>query len=139
MPTRLRKIRKQRGSRYHGWGQVGQHRRSGTRGGRGKAGLHKHKWTWTVKYAPDYFGPDGFIPPTQIVVKKWINVSQLDDLAKDIVESNDKKVTVNLTQMGYDKLLGQGKISRAYQIVVSKCSESAKRKIEETGGSIVAG
>lgn len=139
MPTRLRKIRKQRGSRYMGWGQVGQHRRSGTRGGKGKAGLHKHKWTWTVKYAPDYFAPDGFTPPRQLTVKKWINISQLEDLARDVVSSTDNKVIINLTEMGYDKLLGQGQIKRTYQIVISKCSESAKRKIEETGGSIVAG
>ena len=28
MPTRLRKIRRQRATRYMGWGQVGQHRAS---------------------------------------------------------------------------------------------------------------
>ncbi|MEM4427493.1 MAG: 50S ribosomal protein L15, partial [Zestosphaera sp.] len=41
-----------RGSRTHGYGRVGQHRKAGSRGGRGAAGLHKHKWTWVVKYHP---------------------------------------------------------------------------------------
>ena len=35
MATRFRKSRRQRGSRYCGWGQVGQHRQSGSRGGIG--------------------------------------------------------------------------------------------------------
>ncbi|MEM2955643.1 MAG: 50S ribosomal protein L15, partial [Nitrososphaerales archaeon] len=71
MPTRLRKTRKLRGSRTVGYGQVGQHRKSGSRGGKGKAGLHKHKWSWTVKYAPNYFGRDEFKPPRRTVAKKW--------------------------------------------------------------------
>ena len=53
MPHKLRKIRKQRATRYHGWGQVGQHRKSGGRGGKGKAGGRKHFWIRTVKYEKD--------------------------------------------------------------------------------------
>nr|MDQ3961331.1 50S ribosomal protein L15 [Thermoproteota archaeon] len=48
MATRFRKSRRQRGSRYCGWGQVGQHRQSGSRGGVGGAGKHKHFWIRTV-------------------------------------------------------------------------------------------
>ena len=39
MATRLRKTRKFRGSRNHGWGQVGQHRASGYKGGLGQSGM----------------------------------------------------------------------------------------------------
>ena len=42
MATRLRKTRKYRGSRNHGWGQIGQHRASGHKGGLGQSGLMKH-------------------------------------------------------------------------------------------------
>ncbi|MEM3921728.1 MAG: 50S ribosomal protein L15, partial [Nitrososphaerota archaeon] len=56
MGTRHRKSRKRRGSRTCGWGQIGQHRKSGSRGGHGHAGMHKHKWTWVLKHDPDYFG-----------------------------------------------------------------------------------
>lgn len=139
MPTRLRKIRKQRGSRYCGWGQVGQHRRSGGRGGRGKAGLHKHKWSWTVKYAPDYFGEKGFIPPTQKTVERWINVSQLDDIAAHLAAGKGDIPVIDLTGMSCDKLLGQGQVKRAYQVIVDRFSENAKRKIVEAGGVIGSG
>lgn len=139
MPTRLRKIRKQRGSRFHGWGQVGQHRGRGSKGGSGKAGLLKHKWTWTVKYDPDHFGGKGFTPPTQVRVRRWINVGQLDDLAAGRAEGKAKVPVINLVEMGYDKLLGQGQVEGAYKIIVGKFSENAKRKIEEAGGSVESG
>lgn len=49
MPTRLRKVRKKRGSRYYGYGQIGQHRGGGSRGGRGRVGRkRKHLWTARV-------------------------------------------------------------------------------------------
>jgi len=41
MPTRLRKTRKLRGGRHMGWGQVGQHRASGHKGGLGRSGHHE--------------------------------------------------------------------------------------------------
>lgn len=136
MPTRLRKVRKQRGSRFHGWGQVGQHRSSGCSGGYGNAGLMKHKWTWTVKYDPDHFGKNGFIPPTQVNIKKWINVGELDNLALNKLKNESKIQTINLNEMGYDKLLGQGQVIKAFNIIVNKISASAKIKIEKAGGKI---
>ncbi len=49
MTTRLRKTRKYRGSRNHGWGQVGQHRASGHRAGVGQAGLLKNLFDQTLQ------------------------------------------------------------------------------------------
>ncbi len=45
MATRFRKTRKFRGSRNHGWGQVGQHRASGHKGGLGQSGMLKHHFS----------------------------------------------------------------------------------------------
>src|SRR2546427_12610354 len=86
MPTRSRKVRRMRGSRTHGYGQVGQHRHSGKQGGHGQAGLHKHKWSWTVKFDPDHFGRDQFKPPHQTKPTRWINVGDLDALASGMAE-----------------------------------------------------
>lgn len=139
MPTRLRKIRRQRGSRTHGWGQVGQHRGSGSKGGTGKAGLHKHKWSWTVKYAPNHFGHDSLKPPNQLKAEKWINVGQLDVLYGIREIDNRKEATINLVEMGYDKLLGAGFVSNAYTIFAKSFTPSAKTKIEKAGGKLVKG
>ncbi|MEM3816270.1 MAG: 50S ribosomal protein L15, partial [Candidatus Bathyarchaeia archaeon] len=64
MPHSLRKIRKKRGSRTCGYGRVGQHRKSGSKGER-RAGRHKHLWSWVLRYEPDYFGYKGFTSPKQ--------------------------------------------------------------------------
>ncbi|MCS7116472.1 MAG: uL15 family ribosomal protein [Nitrososphaerota archaeon] len=141
MPTRLRKIRKLRGSRTCGWGQVGQHRKKGMRGGTGKAGLHKHKWSWVVKYAPDHFGKDSLKPSKDSHPKRWLNVNQLDHLYQTIYSERSKKEgerpIIDLTELGYDKLLGGGQVKGAYVIKVRSFTEEARAKVEAAGGEII--
>ena len=110
MPTRFRKVRRLRGSRTHGWGQVGQHRASGQKGGVGQAGLHKHKWSWTLKYDPDHFGKDDMHPPQSSKSDKWINVGSLDKLYQKLssigkIEISEGKPVLDLTSLGVGKLL----------------------------------
>ena len=135
MPTRLRKVRKQRGSRTHGYGQIGQHRHSGKQGGHGNAGLHKHKWSWLIKNDPDHFGRDPFRPPSYHKVAKWANVGDLGTFAED----GDGKgpVSIDLEAKGVEKLLGSGYVTRAYNVRVSSYTEKAKQKLEEAGGKIL--
>lgn len=134
MPTSLRKVRKLRGSRTHGWGQVGQHRKSGRKGGRGKAGLHKHKWSWTVKYAPNHFSRDSLKPKRGSKPRKWINLTQLEELSH---KQNTSEI--NLTNLGYDKLLGSGEVKAPLKVVVKSYTKQAKSKIEAAGGQILEG
>jgi len=140
MPTRKRKSRKQRGSRYCGWGQVGQHRKSGGRGGKGKAGGRKHFWIRTVKYNPDRYRNIGFKPPSSLEPEpEIINVGELEHIARQV--HGDYNLTdfeeLDLNQLGIDKLLGRGKISVPLKIKVDEISASAREKIEEAGGSII--
>jgi len=134
MPTSLRKVRKLRGSRTHGWGQVGQHRKSGQKGGTGKAGLHKHKWSWTVKYAPDHFSRDSLAPKRGSKPNKWINVGQLEALTRSQNSSE-----INLTELGYEKLLGGGRLKTPIKVIVKSFTQQAKSKIEAAGGQLIKG
>ena len=142
MPTRARKVRKYRGSRTHGWGQVGQHRARGGRGGTGKAGLDKHKWTYVVKHDPTYWEKKGFVSKRNLGRKTTIiNVGELDDLVAKLesekkLEKREKKIFLDLEGLGYDKLLGTGAISKPLLVKVSSFSEAASRKLEEAGGQI---
>ena len=143
MPTKDRKVRRQRGSRTHGWGQVGQHRARGGRGGTGKAGLDKHKWTWVVKYDPTYWLKKGFVSARTLgKTVNIINVGKLDALADKLnsekkLERKDKKIILDLESLGYDKLLGTGEIVKPMLVKVASYSESASRKLEEAGGEIL--
>jgi large subunit ribosomal protein L15 len=137
MATRFRKSRRQRGSRYCGWGQVGQHRQSGSRGGIGGAGKHKHFFIRTVIEEPNHFGHDAFNSYNRNLVHRWINIRDLDSVvAKHAKVDEDGRVILDLTSLGYDKLLGGGKVNSAFGVKVANISENAKEKIQQAGGEI---
>ncbi|MEM0232387.1 MAG: uL15 family ribosomal protein, partial [Candidatus Methanomethyliaceae archaeon] len=55
-----------------------------------------------------------------------------------ILEKDEKdRVIIDLNNMGYDKLLGSGKIDLPVVIKVKQASEIAKRKITEAGGEVI--
>jgi large subunit ribosomal protein L15 len=141
-PHKLRKTRKKRGSRTHGWGQVGQHRKKSVKGGR-KVGRHKHLWTYVIKHEPNYFGKRGFTSPKSLKGKtKVINVGQLDELVDKLrtekqLERVKGKPFLDLEKLGYQKLLGAGKISQGVTVKVPFCSETAALKLKEAGGQIL--
>ena len=134
MPHKLRKIRKFRGSRTVGYGRIGQHRDAGSKGQR-KVGRHKHLWSYVVTHEPDYFGKSGFTSPQSLHRhENTINLKQLEEIART---SQQEKPEINLTALGYTKLLGTGKITKSLTIQVASYSKSAAEKIKHAGGEIV--
>jgi large subunit ribosomal protein L15 len=137
---RRKKHRRFRGRRTYK-GAKKRRRGGGSRGGRGLAGLHKHKWTWTVKYAPDHFGKVGFKPPVARTVKA-INLEELDKMAENLVEQKlaekvNGKIKINLEKIGYEKLLGKGKVTKPLIVEAKYFSRKAKEKLEATGGQAI--
>lgn len=128
-----RKFRKYRGKRTYGYGSHKKHRGAGSRGGRGKAGGHKHKWSYVVKYEPERFGKRGFKRP--LAVKRKIRAININQLVK--IAEREGKTTINLTELGYDKLLGMGKISKPLTVEVESFSKAAAQKLEKAGGKII--
>jgi large subunit ribosomal protein L15 len=136
MATRLRKTRRLRGGRHMGWGQVGQHRASGHKGGLGITGMMKHHYSTLLKEDPDHYGHESSKPPHPNITKKWTSIRDLDDLfAKFGKEEGGKKI-VDLESLGYDKLLGGGKLTNAYSVKISKFTASAEEKLKAVGGEI---
>lgn len=132
MTARFRKkIRTQRG-RGSGWGGKKKHRGGGSQGGKGMAGLLKHKKSWMIKNEPDHFGRDGF-KSINFKEVNAINLRDVDEIAKKM-----NKKEINLSELGYDKLLSSGKITQPLKIKVRIAVESAKKKVEEAGGTCEA-
>ena len=130
MPHKLRKHRKMRGSRTQGYGRIGQHRDAGSKGYR-KVGMHKHRWSLASNMETLYFGKHGFHSPQKIHLKEnTINLNKLDEIAQT------GHAVIDLTSMGYTKLLGTGKITRALTITVPACSKIAEKKIAAAGGKV---
>jgi large subunit ribosomal protein L15 len=137
MATRLRKSRKQRGSRFCGWGQIGQHRASGSRGGVGGAGKHKHFYIRTVMEEPDHFGHEQFHALRKSDISKWLNLKDLNQLMKFSKATEEGKIVLDLDELGYEKLLGSGQVDGVFTIKVKKVSQSAKNKITQAGGEVL--
>ena len=138
MATRFRKTRKYRGSRTHGWGQIGQHRASGHKGGLGRSGMLKHLYSSMLKYDPDHFGHDSTHPPHPNIIKKWISVRDLDGLFAKFGTTQDNKKLLDLTKLGFDKLLGGGQVKNAYTLKIGQFTESAQEKVKQAGGEVVS-
>ena len=141
MPHKARKIRKQRGSRTCGWGQIGQHRKGNK--GRRRVGLHKGGWTYITKYEPDYFGKKGFTSQQALRGRDLIiNVGALDNLVYHLtlekkVDKKGNKVLLDLDKLGFDKLLGNGKVTQPLIVKIPAHSRIAAKKISDAGGQIL--
>jgi len=135
------RTRKFRGSRTHGRGK--KHGRGyGDRGGRGNAGLHKHKFKWMLIYDPDHFGAHGFVRHHHGLGKTLsINVDDVDRQLDAFVEKGFAGKTgdayeVDLTKAGFGKLLGGGRVTRPMKIAVAAATEAAKAKVLAAGGAV---
>ena len=118
-------------------------RGAGHRGGKGLAGGHKHHWTWMVKYDPNHFGKYGFKRPQGSIYEyNPVNVDYLDEKCEELVSKGlatkeKKTIVIDVTEIGYNKVLGKGRISTALTIKSPQFSKSALKKIEETGGEAI--
>jgi|YelNatPaOPRAMG01_1025707.scaffolds.fasta_scaffold05929_12 large subunit ribosomal protein L15 len=133
-----REKKRRRGERtYHGSHK--KWRGGGSRGGRGEAGMHKHKWSYAVKYEPEHFGKEGFARPKKV---KTINLSELEKILpklieKKLVEKEGEMIKINLKKIGYNKLLGAGSVSKPLIVEAEAFSQSAIKKLEAAGGKAI--
>lgn len=134
---RSKKNLKQRGSRVMGYGRIsGGHRKSGQRGGVGKAGLTKHHWILTIKNKV-FESNKGFVrhgPQFRLKEVKTINIDQINQIASKAV---DKISEINVIDFGYQKVLGKGRLNFGLTIKAKSFTEKAESKITEAGGKAV--
>lgn len=139
---RRSKSTKFRGRTTHGLGSKKKGRGAGNRGGRGMAGSGKradHKKERIYKlYGPEYFGKHGFHRPQKMVVSlHTLNVGDLVTLLPTLsVAQHDGAYHVDLSSLGYDKLLGRGDV-RVKLVVSGRVTARAREKIEGAGGAVV--
>lgn len=148
---RLKNVR-QRASKTHGWGAMKKHRGAGNRGGRGNAGSGKRgdqkkpsywndkKPVGSKKYGKSYFGKHGF----SSVWSKSPRGINVQDIERQLGSwAKDKKATksadtysIDLSKLGFHKLLGTGKVTQKLKITVLKATPSAIEKVNAAGGSV---
>ncbi len=130
---KAKKFRRQ--SRTHGRGHKGG-RGAGLKGGRGRAGANKHRFLQLqilggkhAGLAAKRWGRIGFKSKSRTPEDVTINVGALEQLFPGATE-------IDLTEAGYTKLLGSGKVTGKLTLTVANATDGAVSKIEAAGGSI---
>ena len=138
-----KKSRKQRGSRSMGYGRAsGGHRKSGQRGGKGRAGTYKHHTLLRIKegFARRKLGFLRHAATSRQV--RTANLGELDEkidrlLAAGKLAKEAGKVKVNAETLGIDKLLGTGRVTHPLLVTVRQITAKARAKIETAGGEVL--
>jgi len=129
--------RKFLGSKNHGKGNAKNKRGKGNRGGWGRAGTGKQRFTYITAKEPffaKYGGKMGFTNPTHRKVKA-INLYQIDNMVKaGKLQAKDGKLSLEFD----GKILGTGILSAPVSIVARFASEKAVERIRKSGGSFTA-
>lgn len=118
-------------------------RGAGHRGGRGMAGVKKHQKSYFLTKDPSALvdkGPGR--PPAAMEPTSALNIRSLEEQLENLLDSGmaekkKKKIHVDISQLGYDKLLGGGLVRNPWVVKADKVSKTARRKIEEAGGEVI--
>ncbi|MBO7211270.1 MAG: uL15 family ribosomal protein, partial [Methanobrevibacter sp.] len=90
-----------------------------------------------------YFGKHGFKRPQKTIHKSYpVNLNFLNDKAEEFVEQGiatkeDDVIVIDVTELGYNKVLATGSLDIPLVVKSPAFSEAAIEKIEEAGGEAV--
>ena len=145
--TKRKKVTKYRGSKTHGCGSMKKRRGAGNRGGRGLAGSGKramhHKQRIVKLFGKGYLGGRDFKVPYKKIKIVGVNLKYLEEHLNDIIEMGLGKkegdsISIDLSKLGFNKLLGSGNVNSKFKIKTKFFSKKAKEKLEKKGGEIVS-
>ena len=137
MPTNKRS--RYRGSRTCGGGTHKNRRGAGNRGGRGRAGINAHHFVkWYMEMGGPVFGKNGFFHNPAVTVAV-MDVGIIDQIlpsliAQGIAKKEGDTVVLNAADLGIEKILGSGKVTKKITISAEAFSQQAIEKIEKLGG-----
>ena len=145
--NRKKKSSKIRGSQTYGWGKKSRHRGAGNHSGRGRCGLGKrgHCKKPTMLKLRSVLGlrrrtKVGFnrhfsvIKDMRIISIATLVASMDQLLAENKVKKEKDMIVVNLRELGYNKLLSNGKLDMKLKISADYFSKKAAEKVKASGG-----
>lgn len=141
--NKRKKNTRQRGNKTHGWGAKKKHRGKGHQGGAGMAGSGKRADSKKPSlWKERYFGKFGFVSKTPKVRINAVNVSFIEQhinklILRNLAKKEEGYYIVELEKLGFNKLLGDGKVSAKFKIKTPYASRLALEKIKEAGGEII--
>lgn len=142
--NKRKKNTRQRGHKTHGWGAKKKHRGKGHQGGAGMAGTGKRADSKkpSIWKDLDYFGKHGFVSKTPKVKINPVNISFIEQhidkfISNNSIKKEDGFYSVELGKLGFNKLLGDGRVSMKFKIKTPYASKAAVEKIKTAGGEVI--
>ena len=138
-----KKVKRLRGSHTHGWGSKKKHRGSGNRGGFGMAGTGKRADQRKPSiWKEDYFGKRGFKFKGQKEEINPVNIQYIEEnidrwIAETLASKKDDVCVIEISKLGFNKLLGNGRVTRKFNITVKYASERVIKKVKSAGGEVI--
>lgn len=125
-----------------GHGHKKKNRGAGHRGGRGRSGTGKRGDAKIMKLTGGnkHLGKTGFTSYRRTV--NSINIRKLQSLLPVLVKEGKAKQNkdvyeIDLTKLGYDKIISKGPVKLKLNLTVKSASKNAISKIESVGGKII--
>ncbi len=128
------RIFKHRGNRTHGGGNMKNRRGKGNKGGKGRAGYHKHRRMHFIKLEGSTKrdrGLHGFVNPS----RKIYATLSLTQLSAKLATFSKNEAGVHQVLLPHTKILSSGVLSAKADIKAYAFSAKAKEKIEAAGGT----
>ncbi len=133
---RKKRVNKMLGQRTRGNGDTKRRRGAGSRGGRGLAGSHKHKYS---KYAGK-FGQE----KKKVLSRKVVREINIDLLIQKMpkleaagkISKEGTTIIIDGSKIGFDKLLSKGELKQKIIVRNMKASKKAIEKVKKAGGDV---
>jgi len=143
-----KKVKRIRGTRTCGGGSAKKRRGKGSKGGSGNAGAFGHHFVRSLKTGIRKGKNKSQLPLQVRTAKRFdtvMNVGDLDNMVEEQMKagkanaddtSTGTGIYLDATQLGIDKILGKGNVTRKLTLKTNKISTLAREKIESAGGAV---
>ena len=139
-----KKVTKYRAHTTHGGGHRKKRRGAGSRGGRGNAGSGKRAGQKKAGIKDRTLGNKGFSSKStkneRIINVGYFTLEKVNKLLeKGSIKKENDLFVIDLSSLGYQKLLGSGNTKLKLKITVDNFVPRAEEKVKAAGGEIVSG
>ncbi len=139
-----KRVKRIRGTRTCGGGSSKKRRGKGSKGGSGNAGAFGHHFLRSLKMGIRKGKNKSQLPLQVRTAKRFdtvMNVGDLDNMVEEQMKAgkakaDDTGIYLDATQLGIDKILGKGNVTRKLTLKTNKISTLAREKIESAGGTV---
>ena len=136
-----KRIKRIRGTRTCGGGSAKKRRGKGSKGGSGHAGAYAHHVVWSLKRGIRKGKNKSQLPTYNRSDDTAVNVGDLEEILEELIERGKAEekgdgIYLDVNELGIQKILGKGEVTKKLMLKANKISKTAQEKIERVGGSV---